>query len=322
MSDIFISYSRHDQEWVGTLAKALEDVGYSIWWDTRLLAGDDFHEVIPAALEEASCVIVVWSKVSVTRKWVKAEAARANDRNVLIPIQLEPVAIPMPFNLLQAGNLQDWNGKTSHPALQRLVKSINRFCAKPLEPLNDLTVNPLSKQPSQLKQIARVGLFLPAFIAVLIASVGIYIDLQSLITAKTEQPAPTEQPIPVSSTNITTNEALFTTTDQLNPAKAAQTTATAPVPIKPAPKSPPPAERLQQAEAEFVSEKAADWKNAVAQLQDLANEGNVGAWRLLGFAYYKGRGLATDKRLGCSWYQKAAQAGNTSAKETYAKLCS
>ncbi|HMT92067.1 hypothetical protein [uncultured Thiothrix sp.] len=148
--------------------------------------------------------------------------------------------------------------------------------------------------------------------------------MQSLITAKTEQPAPTEQPIPASSANITTNEALSTSTtaDQPTPAKAAQTTTTAPAPIEPAPKSPTPAERLQQAEAEFVSEKAADWKNAVEQLQVLANEGNVEAWRLLGFAYYKGRGVATDKKLGCSWYQKAAQAGNVPAKETYAKLCS
>ena len=31
------------------------------------------HDVIPAALEQTSCVIVVWSKASVTRKWVRAE---------------------------------------------------------------------------------------------------------------------------------------------------------------------------------------------------------------------------------------------------------
>lgn len=41
MTDIFISYSRHDQAWVAKLARALEDVGYSVWWDTQLLAGDD-----------------------------------------------------------------------------------------------------------------------------------------------------------------------------------------------------------------------------------------------------------------------------------------
>ncbi len=70
MTDIFISYSRSDQQWVAKLAKALEDVGYSVWWDTQLLAGDDFHRTIPAVLEEAHCAIVVWSQVSVERQCI------------------------------------------------------------------------------------------------------------------------------------------------------------------------------------------------------------------------------------------------------------
>ena len=146
MSDIFISYSRHDQEWVGKFAKALEDAGYSIWWDTRLLAGDEFHDVIPAALEEASCVIVVWSKVSVTRKWVRAEASRAHDKDILIPIQIEPVSIPMPFNLLQAENMQQWNGKRTHPAFQRLLTSIDRYCRTTAESPNSPPPPPIKTE--------------------------------------------------------------------------------------------------------------------------------------------------------------------------------
>ncbi|MFI0398064.1 MAG: SUMF1/EgtB/PvdO family nonheme iron enzyme [Thiolinea sp.] len=146
MSDIFISYSRHDQEWVGKFAKVLEDAGYSIWWDTRLLAGDEFHDVIPAALEEASCVIVVWSKVSVTRKWVRAEASRAHDKEVLIPIQIESVQIPMPFNLLQAENMQQWNGKRNHPAFQRLLTSIDRYCRTTSKPPNSPPPPPIKTE--------------------------------------------------------------------------------------------------------------------------------------------------------------------------------
>lgn len=146
MSDIFISYSRHDQEWVGKFAKALEDAGYSIWWDTRLLAGDEFHDVIPAALEEAGCVIVVWSKVSVTRKWVRAEASRAHDKEVLIPIQIESVQIPMPFNLLQAENMQQWNGKRTHPTFQRLLTSIDRYCRTTAESPNSPPPPPIKTE--------------------------------------------------------------------------------------------------------------------------------------------------------------------------------
>jgi hypothetical protein len=315
MSDIFISYSRHDQEWVGKFAKALESSGYSIWWDTRLLAGDDFHDVIPAALEEASCVIVVWSKVSVTRKWVKAEAARASDKNVLIPIQIEAVSIPMPFNLLQAENLERWNGKMSDPAFRRLVASIDRFCAKP-------SLEPISSEPSQLKQRSHATEFMQILAGFLLAtSIGL-----GLYTANTEQSKPSEQTVlePSSTNSLVTNKTLATpiSAEQTIPTKAEPVTPTLPTPPELIPKQPTPAERLQQAEVEFISKDEVDWKNAVEQLQALANEGNVEAWRLLGFAYYKGRGIAPDKKQGCSWYQKAAQAGNAPAKETYAKLCS
>lgn len=144
MTDIFISYSRHDQAWVAKLAKALEDVGYSVWWDTQLLAGDDFHHTIPAVLEEARCAIVVWSKVSVERQWVRAEAYRANERKVLVPVRIDQTRIPLPFNLLQAEDMQRWNGRKENEAFQRLLKALARHC--PLSMSHNVTeLEPESK---------------------------------------------------------------------------------------------------------------------------------------------------------------------------------
>lgn len=206
MSDIFISYSRHDQEWVGKFAKALEDAGYSIWWDTRLLAGDEFHDVIPAALEQASCVIVVWSKVSVTRKWVRAEASRAHDKEVLIPIQIESVPIPMPFNLLQAENMQQWNGKRNHPAFQRLVTSIDRYCRATPVAQTLSAIEPESK-PSLPKIHSRSWLIgLGGLLAIGLSVVSVNYDIRELIklqppTSKAEPTVSKELNVPEATTS-------------------------------------------------------------------------------------------------------------------------
>ena len=47
------------------LANALESEGWTVWWDPKLRAGEHFDDVIEKALNEAKCVIVMWSKRSV-----------------------------------------------------------------------------------------------------------------------------------------------------------------------------------------------------------------------------------------------------------------
>lgn len=329
MSDIFISYSRHDQEWVGKFAKALEDVGYSIWWDTRLLAGDEFHDVIPAALEQASCVIVVWSKVSVTRKWVRAEASRAHDKEVLIPIQIESVQIPMPFNLLQAENMQQWNGKRNHPAFQRLVTSIDRYCRVTPVAQTISAVEPESK-PSLPKTHSRSWLIgLGGLLAIGLSVVGGIYDIRELVklqtsTSKAEPTVSKELNMPAATTSSqladeTPVETKPLAANKLSPSTVAATTVS-PL-VTPPPPELSPTERLRQARTYLESKEEEDWKLAIGQLHVLAAEGHIEAWRLLGVGYYNGRGVKTDKKAGCSWYQKAKQAGNLPAKEVYAKLC-
>jgi hypothetical protein len=94
MSEIFISYARADQEKVRPLAKALETMGLSVWWDARIRSGEAFDGVIEKALEEARCVIVVWSKKSVDSDWVRAEAGDGLERGILISISIERGLIP------------------------------------------------------------------------------------------------------------------------------------------------------------------------------------------------------------------------------------
>ena len=46
MTDVFISYSKSDQAIARTLASDLKALGFGVWWDFELYAGEDFHDAI------------------------------------------------------------------------------------------------------------------------------------------------------------------------------------------------------------------------------------------------------------------------------------
>ena len=77
MSKIFISYASQDRLKAQVLATALEGQGLDVWWDRKILPGQAFDDVISKALGAAECVIVLWSKASVTSDWVREEASEA-----------------------------------------------------------------------------------------------------------------------------------------------------------------------------------------------------------------------------------------------------
>jgi len=76
MSDVFISYATEDRERARSLADGLEQLGWSVWWDRKIVAGQMFDRIIEEALAEAKCVVVLWSKVSITSE---ATLLKVND---------------------------------------------------------------------------------------------------------------------------------------------------------------------------------------------------------------------------------------------------
>ena len=131
MSDIFISYKSEDRERIQTLVKALEVEGWSVWWDRTIIPGDKFRQVISKALDDAKCVIVVWSRESVLSEWVIDEADRVKQRGILIPVLIDEVEIPLGFRQIQAASLVDWQGTSPHPEFDQLLKSIAEILRNP-----------------------------------------------------------------------------------------------------------------------------------------------------------------------------------------------
>ncbi len=121
---IFISYARNDLPWVQKLVRQLELYGLTVWWDRTIPPGKSFEEVITTALDNAMCVVVVWSGASVSSEWVKAEAEEGRSRGILCPVMIEDVKPPLIFRHLQSAVLIDWNGSAHDPQFSLLVRSV------------------------------------------------------------------------------------------------------------------------------------------------------------------------------------------------------
>ena len=125
MSDVFISYAKHDRPVAERLANLLEEKGWSVWWDTQILVGQSFEEAIREALDSAGCVIVLWSNKSIDSDWVKEEADDARRRKILVPALIEDVKIPLGFGRVQTANLSGWDGKAENANLQDLLNGVS-----------------------------------------------------------------------------------------------------------------------------------------------------------------------------------------------------
>jgi TolB-like protein/Flp pilus assembly protein TadD len=66
----------------------------------------------------------LWSQESVLSDWVKDEASEGLKRNILVPVLIEDVTIPLGFRHVQAALLFDWQGETNLPEFKRLLKDV------------------------------------------------------------------------------------------------------------------------------------------------------------------------------------------------------
>jgi TolB-like protein len=127
MADIFISYAREDAAAAGRLAAALQDAGYSSWWDRNLTSGSRYLKETEAELKASKVVLVVWSKASVDSHWVADEAAVGRDENRLAAVTFDASMPPLGFRQFQVTDFSDWNGARDEPPFQSLIGGLSRL---------------------------------------------------------------------------------------------------------------------------------------------------------------------------------------------------
>jgi hypothetical protein len=127
MSHVFISYKREDELRVGRLARALEAEGLEVWWDRGLPGGESWHANIEAKLQQAGCVVVVWSSASTGSDggFVREEARRGLSLNILVPVLFDRIdVLPLGFGEIQALDLTRWRGDRRAADFRDLVGTI------------------------------------------------------------------------------------------------------------------------------------------------------------------------------------------------------
>ncbi len=127
MADIFISYKRADRERAAQIAALLEQEGWTVWWDTRIVDGDRWDATIEREINAARCVVVIWSPSSIDNEkayWVHIEAHNGRERGILVPISIGGAAPPFAFKLIQTRNLSDWHGTSRDGAAGEFLANV------------------------------------------------------------------------------------------------------------------------------------------------------------------------------------------------------
>ncbi len=131
MAYIFISFAREDEATVQRLAAALQDCGWSVFWDREMPIGGRFDQHLAGELRAARCVVVLWSEHSINAEWVIEEAADARNREVLAPVRLQDVAPPFGFAHRNYADLFGWTAGRKHPGFDKLVERITALVGPP-----------------------------------------------------------------------------------------------------------------------------------------------------------------------------------------------
>jgi len=150
--------------------------GWSIWWDTALRPGEQFDDTIRQVVEQARCVVVVWSQQSVTSRWVVAEVSEGWERQALVPVIIEECEPPLPFRQTQAADLKDWRGTTRAPAFLALVDSIERVLATQAPPQADELEARAARVRAHRRRVMRRRLAAAAA-ALAVVALGVWADV-------------------------------------------------------------------------------------------------------------------------------------------------
>ncbi len=130
VTNIFLSYNREDQALAKLFAEGFAALGFDVWWDNTLRAGEAYDEVTEAALRSAKAVVVLWSARSVMSRWVRAEATVALRNGTLVPCMIEACDRPIMFELTQTSDLSGWTGATDDPRWRAFVADVTAHVAR------------------------------------------------------------------------------------------------------------------------------------------------------------------------------------------------
>jgi hypothetical protein len=104
VSDVFISYSHADREFVYRLVQDLELAGLTVFFDQRIASGESWADTLSKAIEGARYVLVVLSPEAVSSDWLRAETMlglkrEGDGKATVIPLMVRQCEPPLILTL-------------------------------------------------------------------------------------------------------------------------------------------------------------------------------------------------------------------------------
>lgn len=128
--DVFVSYSRQDNEKVLALTGMLRAAGVSLWMDVRNIDGAAmWGEEIVNAVAKSKVLLLLVSKTAVSSQNVMKEVLLASERKGhILPIDLEPTEIPGSLKYALAGiqHIEYFRGDPKEQ-LKAILRSLERL---------------------------------------------------------------------------------------------------------------------------------------------------------------------------------------------------
>ncbi len=136
--DVFISSAADARPEAIKLARRLDELKLSVWFDSELLTGLSFDAELARMLRATRCIVVGWSPGALESPSVGREASTADKRGILINVLLRPAEVPEP--LLRSPPIDLTEGIETRPdQWRKLVEQIGEQVSRPgLAPYVDL----------------------------------------------------------------------------------------------------------------------------------------------------------------------------------------
>lgn len=135
MADVFVSYRRDEREAVERIASQLRSLGFSVWFDASMTAGDAFSDEIDREARAAKAILVCWSPAARESRWVKAEAMIGFEHDKLAAAYVagpDGFSPPTPFNAVHAADLRDYLASPTemHAGWRGVLRRLGKLCGR------------------------------------------------------------------------------------------------------------------------------------------------------------------------------------------------
>jgi CheY-like chemotaxis protein len=164
MAHIFISYKKEDVDFAENVSSRLGGKGFDVWYDSKIAAGEEWRNVLDAAIKDSVALIVIMTPEAKASEYVTYEWAFALGIGIkVIPIMLRPTTLHPRLEALQ---YMDFTNIKSRP-WDKLIEEVRAESAtrhtrvegviSPSDSVTSMTVEQLEKIIAGAVSLVRAG---------------------------------------------------------------------------------------------------------------------------------------------------------------------